>query len=340
VEFPRLVHPIVQAPMAAGPSTPELAAAVSNAGALGFVAGGYMSVDSLRADLERTRALTRAPFGVNLFLLSEPAVDTAAIERYARRLGVDPSAAHFDDDAFDAKLELVVGVPPVVVSTTFGCPSRVVVERIHASGAAVWATVTEVDEAEESAAAGVDALVVQGVEAGGHRGSFADENGRGEIGLLALLRLVARAVDLPLVATGGIADGRGVAAVLAAGARAAQIGTAFMRTPEAETPEAHRSALVRPAPTRLTRAFTGRRARGIVTDFMRDHDAEAPSAYPHVAFLTAAARAAGATDAASLWAGQAHALAEEAPAGDLVRRWSAEARTALEEAQTRLPATD
>jgi len=332
VGFPRLEHPIVQAPMAAGPSTPQLAAAVSNAGALGFVAGGYKPVEALRDDLAATRALTAAPFGVNLFVLADTPVDTAALERYAQRLGVDPAAAHFDDDAFDAKLELVLEDRPAIVSTTFALPPGDTVERLRERGIAVWITVTEPDEARAARDAGADALVVQGVEGGGHRGSFADEDGRGEVGLLALLRLVAQEVALPLVAAGGIVDGAGVAAVLAAGARAAQIGTAFMRCPEAGTNPAHRDALAEELPTKLTRAFTGRRARGIVNEFMREHDDEAPSAYPHVGFLTAATRAKGTRDSISLWAGQAHVLAEETPAADLVHRWSADARAALDAA--------
>jgi nitronate monooxygenase len=217
-----------------------------------------------------------------------------------------------------------------------------VAERLHEHGIAVWVTVTDADEALAAASAGADALIVQGVEAGGHRGSFEDRDGRGEIGLLALLALVAAASELPLVASGGIADGAGVAAVLAAGARAAQIGTAFMRCPEAATSRAQREALAAGGPTALTRAFTGRRARGIVNAFMRDHDAAAPSAYPHVHYLTAplraAARGAGDSDAINLWAGQAHALAQERPAAELVASWSAQARAALDAAAARLPA--
>ena len=165
-------------------------------------------------------------------------------------------------------------------------------------------------------------------------------DGHGEIALLPLLRLIARASELPLVASGGIADG----AVLAAGARAAQIGTAFMRCPEAATSPPHRDALIRPGLTALTRAFSGRRARGIVNTFMRDHDNHAPPAYPHVNHLTAPLRAAGRragdADAINLWAGQAHALAQDRPAGELVRQWSDEARAALERARAALTASE
>ena len=341
MEFPALTHPIVQAPLAGGPSTAELAAAVSGAGGLGFLAGGYTAPDALRADIERLRGLTGAAFGVNLFVLAETDVDEQAVAAFAARLGVPPDAARFDDDAFGAKLEVVLDARPAVVSATFGLPPADAVARLHERGIAVWATVTEPDEAEAARDAGADALVVQGVEAGGHRGTFDDADGRGEIGLLALLRLVRAVTDLPLVAAGGIADGAGVAAVLAAGARAAQIGTAFMRTPEAGTSPAQRAALGGDELTAVTRVFTGRRARGIVNRFVREHGASAPAAYPQVHYLTAplraAARAAGDADGINLFAGQAYRLAPEAPAADLVRRWSDEAREALYAATAFLP---
>ena len=335
--------------MAGGPSSPALAAAVSAVGGLGFIAAGYKSPDELRADIIRTRELTSAPVGVNLLVLSESPVDRAGLTAYAeaikpeaQRHRVAVGEPHFDDDSLDAKLEVVCRERPPITSFTFGCPAPEVVQRLHERDIAVWVTVTEVQEAILAAQSGADALIVQGVEAGGHRGSFEDADGCGEIGLLPLLRLVARASELPLIASGGIADGAAVAAVVAAGARAAQIGTAFMRCPEAATSDPHRDALTSPTPTALTRAFSGRRARGIVNAFMRDHSTQAPLAYPHVLHLTAplraAARKAGDADAINLWAGQAHTLAEDRPAGELVRRWSAEARTAIEQAQARLTA--
>jgi nitronate monooxygenase len=227
-----------------------------------------------------------------------------------------------------------------IASFTFGCPTPEVVERLHAHGIAAWVTVTEVDEALLAQRAGADALIVQGAEAGGHRGSFADVDGTGELSLMPLLRLVAGRSSLPLVAAGGIADGAGVAAVLVAGAAAAQIGTAFMRCPEAATSAPHRDALARPGRTAVTRAFSGRRARGIVNRFLTEHTAGAPSAYPHVNQLTSAlrkaAREAGDADAINLWAGQAYPLAQELPAGELVRRWSGDARVALSRAENRL----
>jgi nitronate monooxygenase len=178
--------------------------------------------------------------------------------------------------------------------------------------------------------------VAQGTEAGGHRAYFRDDGEQEEYGLLTLLRLLDAVTDLPLVATGGLVDGPGIAAVLVAGAAAAQLGSALMLTPEAGTSAPHRARLAEPGPTRLTRAFSGRSARGIVNRFMDEHDADAPRAYPHVHHLTsplrAAARAHGDSDAINLWAGQGHAAARERPAGEIVRALAAEARRALADA--------
>lgn len=321
-----LAHPIVQAPLGGGPSTPALAAAVSEAGGLGFLAAGYKTVDAVAADIDEVRRLTARPFGVNVFAPPQPVADPAALARYADRLreryGERVGEPRHDDDGWDAKLALVTEARVPVVSFTFGCPPAPVIADLQRAGAAVWVTVTTAAEATIARDAGADALVAQGVEAGGHRGSF-DDAAPGELGLLALLQTVTAAVDLPVVATGGIATARAVAAVLAAGASAAQVGTAFMLAPEAGTSEPHRAALRGDGETALTRAFTGRLARGIVNRFLREHH-DAPSAYPDVHHLTAplraAARARGDADDINLWAGQAHALTRELPAGELVRR--------------------
>ena len=230
-----------------------------------------------------------------------------------------------------------------VVSFTFGCPDAELVGRFRAAGSEVWVTVTDVAEARAAAAAGATALVVQGTEAGGHRGGFEDE-APGDVGLLALLQLIAAALPgLPLVATGGIATGRAVAAVLAAGAAAAQVGTALMRAPEAATAPVHRDALAQPGRTAVTRAFTGRSARGIVNAFMREHEAGAPHAYPAVHHVTAPLRARareqGDPESLHLWAGQAHELISDRPAGELVRALHEEARAAAAEAAARLGVT-
>jgi nitronate monooxygenase len=332
----QLDHPIVQAPLGGGPSTPALAAAVCEAGGLGFLASGYRTPDAVRADIAELRALTSRPFGLNLFVPGPASDDRAALERYAESLGAEAGEPRWDDDGWEEKLAVAGAENVPVVSFTFGCPEAEVVRSLQRTGPAVWVTVTTPDEARAAADAGADALVVQGAEAGGHRGST-DPAAPGELGLLALLQLARAVTDLPLVATGGIADGRGVAGVLAAGAAAAQLGTAFMLAPEAATSPAHRQALrAGAAPTRITRAFTGRPARGIENLFMREHDRDAPLAYPEVHHLTAPLRAAarerGDADGFNLWAGQAYPLAEEMPAGDLVRKIAAEAREALKAA--------
>src|SRR3954454_19862137 len=296
----RLDVPIVQAPLARGPSTPELAAAVSGAGGVRVVSSVYRTPDALADAMARTRELTDRPFGVNVFAPTGAPADPEAVRRYADALRPLAEAAgaalgepRFDDDAFAAKLDLLLDAPPAVVSFTFGCPPAETVERVRAAGAAVWVTVTGPEEAEQAVAAGADALVVQGAEAGGHRGTFVDREDRPDYGLLALLALVRARVDVPLVATGGIATGRSVAAVLAAGAAAAQVGTAFMRSPEAGTSAPHREALATSGRTGLTRAFSGRLARGIVNRVQADHTPTAPLAYPEIHHVTAPLRAHG-----------------------------------------------
>jgi nitronate monooxygenase len=341
----RLELPIVQAPLAGGPSTPALAAAVSEAGGLGFLAAGYKTPEAVRADLEALGALTARPFGLNVFAPPAGAVDADAVRAFAgtlrdesERAGVPLGEPRRDDDGWEAKLALAEAERVPVVSFTFGSPDAAVIERLHAAGVEAWVTVTGPAEARIARDAGADALVVQGVEAGGHRASFDDDAGA-DLGILAALQLIGAAVELPLVATGGLATGRAVAAVLAAGAAAAQLGTAFMRCPEAGTAAAHREALAGETPTALTRAFTGRTARGIVNRFQREHSAAAPLGYPDVHHVTAplrrAARERGDADGFHLWAGQAHALAEPVAAGELVRRLAADARAALEDAARR-----
>lgn len=337
--------PIVQAPMAGGASTPALAAAVAGAGGLGFVAAGYKTADGMAANIAETRSLTGGPFGVNVFSPPAAPADPEAVAAYRDRLAAaNPGAAlgdpRFDDDDYGAKLERLLADPVPVVSFTFGCPDRETVARLRGAGSEVWVTVTEPAEAEEAAAAGADALVVQGSEAGGHRGSFVDRPDRADYGLLALLQLVRARVELPLIATGGIATGAAVAAVLVGGAAAAQVGSVLMRSPEAGTSAPHRAALATAQPTGLTRAFSGRLARGIVNRLQAEHSADAPLAYPEVHHITAPLRAearqAGDPELINLWAGEAHELAVERPAAEIVAELASDARAALERARQRL----
>lgn len=340
--------PVVLAPMAGGAGTPELAAAVSGAGGLGFLAAGYLTAEGLREQVRRLRGLTDQPFGVNVFVPGPGAVDGAAVARYwerldveARRYGVALGDALGDDDDWAAKLELLRQERVALVSFTFGCPPAPVIAGLRAVGSEVAVTVTSAAEAAEAAGRGADALVVQGPEAGAHRGTFDNELRHDDPGLLALLRRVRAAVELPLVATGGLSCGRDVAAVLVAGAVAAQLGTLFLACPESGAHPVHKAALTDPTfeRTAVTRAFSGRPARGLVNRFMREHGDEAPAAYPHVHHVTKGLRRASAQagdpHAMSLWAGQGHAFASGAPAAEVVRALDAQAREALAEAAAR-----
>jgi nitronate monooxygenase len=268
--------------------------------------------------------------------------DAARLADDARQAGVELGAARFDDD-WAPKLELLTARPVPVLSFTFGCPDPELVGRLQDAGSEVWVTVTRPSEARQAADAGADALVVQGAEAGGHRASFGDDPAQdpgGGLGLLSLLQLVGAQVDIPLVATGGIATGAAIAGVLVAGAAAAQPGTAFLGCPEAGTTQVHRQALAGSSPTALTRAFTGRLARGIRNRFLDRHSAAAPVADPEVHHLTAPLRQAGRTTGdpglVNLWAGQSFELGRDLPAGRLVAILADEARAALQQARERL----
>ena len=338
--------PVVLAPLAGGPSTPELAAAVSNAGGLGFLASGYLSAAELADRRRRLDELTGRPFGVNLFVPG-PAGDLARVRKFAAEIESDVSGAgarlgepRHDDDDWDAKIGYLMGARADVVSFTFGIPGEDVIAGLRARGTEVWVTVTSPDEARRAAAAGADLLIVQGYEAGGHRGGTSDAPGEGT-GLIALLQLITARLATPVVAAGGIATGRAIAAVLCLGARAAALGTAFLDCPEAATAPVHRSALHDDAPTRLTRAFSGRTARGIENGFLRAHSESAPAAYPEVHHLTSpmrkAARQAGLADYVNLWAGQAYPLTSTAPAADLVRDLWEQAQEALRRLASHVP---
>ncbi|TDD43890.1 NAD(P)H-dependent flavin oxidoreductase [Saccharopolyspora elongata] len=341
--------PLIAAPMAGGASTPELAAAVSAEGGLGFLAAGYLSADALTAQIAALRALTSEPFGVNLFVPAERrdpdlADYPARVAAAAARHGAEAGSPSWDDDNYPAKLEVVIAERIPVVSFTFGLPERSIVERLHEVGSEVVVTVTTPQEARAAADVGADMLCVQGMEAGGHRAVFNDDPalpGGGQLfGLLAAIRLIQAEVDLPIIAAGGLVHGADVAAVLAAGAVAAQLGTAFLVCDEAGAQPTQRAEIAAgQRETALTRAFSGRPARGLVNRFLADNG-DAPAAYPQLNNLTkpmrGAAGKAGDAELMSLWAGQTYAQTRPLPAAELVRRLTDEARQALQQASARL----
>jgi nitronate monooxygenase len=317
---------IVVAPMAGGPTTAGLVIAAGRAGALGFLAAGYKTPEAMAAEITAMRAATPEPFGVNLFVPGEPYRDATALAGYLDTLGPGLGDASWDDDGFDGKIAALLADPPAVISFTFGCPPRGVIRALQDAGSAVAVTVTSPAEAGLAAEAGADALCVQGYEAGAHRGTFGNDDAPGrDRDLLSLIGEVAAVTGLPQVAAGGIMGPRQVRAVLAAGAAAAQCGTAFLRSPESGAHPLHKAALADPryTSTTVTRAFSGRPARGLVNEFIIEH-ADAPPAYPEINNATrplrAAAAARGDTERMSLWAGQGYRLAAELPAAEIVDR--------------------
>ncbi|WP_343600782.1 nitronate monooxygenase [Mycobacterium sp.] len=327
-----LAVPIVGAPMAGGPGTPALAAAVTNAGGMGFVAGGYVSPGHFAEDIAAARAATTGPLGVNLFVPQPSAADYAQLDYYAQQL--DQFAEHYDvevgqpcygdDDDWEAKLEVIADVRPEVVSFAFGVPSPDVLGRFGALGMLLFVTVTSAYEAAVAVAAGADGLVVQGPDAGGHRGTFAPDMMPGTEPLGELLDRIHAAHDVPLIAAGGLGTAHDVAGVLRRGAVAAQVGTALLLADEAGTNAAHRTALQNPqfGCTRVTPAFSGRYARGLENDFTRLLDDVAPLGYPEIHHMTSpirqAAVAADDPHGTNLWAGTAFAAARPGPAADIV----------------------
>jgi len=328
-----LRRPVIVAPMAGGSSTAELVIAAAGAGALGFLAAGYKTPAAMAAEMADVRAATAQPFGVNVLLPGTPYPDPAALDRYlgSLRTAGPLGDATWDDDGFGGKIAALLAEPPAVTSFTFGCPPAEVIRALQDAGSLVVVTVTSPAEAALAAGAGVDALCAQGYEAGAHRGTFANDDQPGrDYGLLSLIGEVARVTSLPQVAAGGIMDPRQVRAVIAAGAVAAQCGTAFLRCPESGAHPRYKAALTDPhyTATTLTRAFSGRLARGLANQFIRDHQ-DAPAAYPEINNATrplrAAAAADGDTERMSLWAGQGWRSATGQQAGEIIERLSATA---------------
>jgi nitronate monooxygenase len=326
--------PILQAPMA-GVQGHELAAAVSRAGGLGALPCALLTPDALRAELTALRAQTER-FNLNFFCHASPIADAArdvawraALAPYYRELAVGPATAPtrlpFDDGIAD----VVESFRPAFVSFHFGLPSPALVARVRSWGTRILATATTVEEARWLESHGADAVIAQGWEAGGHRGSFLDDGVAGQLGTFVLVPEVVAAVRIPVIAAGGIADAIGVRAALTLGATAVQVGTAFLRCPEATTSALHRAALVTDVPTAMTNLFTGRPARGLVNRLMRELGplSPLPPAFPLAAAalapLRAKAESQGSGDFSPLWSGQNRSGCRDVPAAEIVRALSA-----------------
>lgn len=328
--------PLIQAPMA-GSQDHRLAAAVCEAGGLGSIPCAMLTPAALRQALQAMRELTDRPFNLNFFSHVPPQPDAEreagwreALAPYYAELSVDPASIAggpgrlpFNDEA----AALVEEFRPAVVSFHFGLPQPDLLERVRRSGAKILSSATTLDEALWLQERGVDAVIAQGLEAGGHRGHFLDHDLSRQLGTFALLPQLVDALSVPVIAAGGIGDARGVAAAMALGAAGVQVGSAYLLCPEAATGAIHRAALQSPAAhhTALTNLFSGRPARGIVNRLMRElgpisaHAPEFPLATAAIAPLRAAAEAQGSGDFSPLWAGQNVASCRPMPAAELTR---------------------
>lgn len=329
----RLRHPIIQAPMA-GTSTPALAAAVSNAGALGSIAIGAVNAEEARRQIRATRALTDRPFNVNVFCHASAVPDPDGDRSWIDSLGSlfdrfdarppehlrDIYASSLTDEA---KLQVLLEERPTAVSFHFGLPTPSQIASLKAAGIVLLATATSASEGQAVQAAGIDMVVAQGWEAGGHRGVF-DPADDLRLSTLPLTRMLASQLTIPVIAAGGMMDGQGVAAALMLGAAGAQLGTAFVPCPESAADEAYRQAMAGPDSyrTRVSAVISGRPARGLENDFMRSADPDRVAAYPRAydigKALNAAAKATGDDGYAAQWAGQGAPLARAMPASALV----------------------
>jgi nitronate monooxygenase len=326
-------HPIIQAPMAGGPGTPRLAAAVSNAGALGSLAGGYLTPDGVAKEFDEARALTSKPLAINLFaggyhtvLDRDPAPMLNVLGPVHAELQLPPPAMPaIGPDPFPSQLEVVLRVRPEVFSFTFGVPPADAMRELRAAGIVTIGTATTAAEGEMLESAGVDAIVAQGAEAGAHRGTFAGPFEDALVPTLEIVHQISQTTKTPVIASGGIMTGGDIAAALSAGAIAVQMGTAFLLCPEAGTSEAYKSALrdADGAQTVITRAYSGRAARGIrnrFIDLVTEEDWILP--FPIQNSLTrsmrSAAAKAGKSEYLSLWAGTGVSRIRTMPAADLI----------------------
>lgn len=342
-----LSSPVIQAPMAGGGDTVDLVAAVSSAGALGSVGAAYLTPEQIIERGKAIRSRTSRPFGINLFAPTpmpdaDPARVAAAIESiamYFQELGLpSPEAPALPSSNFEHQLAACLETDSVLFSFTFGTLEPAIIQQIKSRGKLVAGTATTVREAEILAAAGVDAIVAQGSEAGGHRGTFASDFESGMVGTIALVPQIVNAVRVPVIASGGIMDGRGIAAALALGASAAQLGTAFLTCDEAGVAAAYKDAIFSATEdqTRITRAFSGRPARGIANRMLRDYESVPDRILPFplqnvlTRPLRNAASKANRAEFLSLWSGQGVRMARRISAAELVARLDAELSSAID----------
>jgi nitronate monooxygenase len=338
--------PLIAAPMAGGPTSPELVAACSAAGALGSFGFAYTQPEEMKKQAASVRARTERPFGINLFVSPQPAsvapeAQRAALEAVApfyEEFGLpkpEPASSPYAPD-LEAQLAAVEEIKPRVFTVHLDSLSREKVQRFKKLGIMVGGSATCAAEARRLESLGFDFVIAQGGEAGGHRGSYLRDPYQCLTGTLALTRIVLRAVKLPVVAAGGIMDGEGIAAVLALGAQAAQLGTAFIPCPESGAPQVHKDALLKASEdeTRLTEKFSGKLARGLANRFMKEMQDAPQLAFPAQNSITGKLRQAcakaGKPDFVAMWAGQAAPLARALPAAELVARLEAETLQAIQ----------
>jgi nitronate monooxygenase len=335
-----ITHPIIQAPMAGGPSTRELVAAVSNAGALGSLGSAYSTPEQITADIEKVRSLTEKPFNVNLFAAGyapesqvDPGPMLALLAEIHELLHLPPpTVSAWPVNPFEKQLQAVLEARPAFFSFTFGIPEPHAMARLKAAGIATFGTATTVEEGQMLEASGVTAIVAQGAEAGSHRGTFVGSFESAMVPTLELVRSLSAAVSRPIIASGGLMDGRDIAQALARGARAAQLGSAFLTCPEAGTPEAYRRAILaaREDTTVITRAFSGRPARSLLNTFISKVEGKEKIILPFPLqnaltrpMRTAAAKL-GKSGYLSLFVGQGVTRARALPAAELISRLVAE----------------
>ncbi len=326
-------HPVVQAGMAGGPTTPRLVAAVSEAGGLGTLGAAYMTPGAIGTAVAEIRALTQKPFAVNLFVpepfdpsLYDPEEIGASLAAYREELGIEAPGELSYAQSFEDQLAVVLQERVPVFSFTFGVPEEEHLNALRGAGVVTVGTATTVREAVAVEEAGIDAVTAQGSEAGGHRGTFLGPHEEGLVGTMALVPQVADAVGIPVLAAGGIMDGRGLAAALALGADGVQMGTAFLACPESGAHEGYKRAVLGATEeeTTVTRAFSGKAARGLKNRFTEEMEGADVAGYPvqnaHTRDIRAAAAKADRTEFMSLWSGQAPRLARPVPAAEVVER--------------------